>query len=76
MHTMIIELTTTSPPEHPATMAASTDNRLAELLHELTDCARDDAGWSIAVARQNADDQEDPLATVARAMVLLRHQHP
>lgn len=70
---MILELSIPSL-EHPLTMAVPTDSRLAELIRDLTDCSPGEAGWSITAARDNASDTEDPLATVARAMVLLRHQ--
>jgi hypothetical protein len=70
---MIIELTTLLA-EYLSEMAVPTDERLAELVRELTDCSDDEAGWSVTTARRGAVSSDDPLATVAHAMVLLRHQ--
>jgi hypothetical protein len=69
----MIELTTLLA-EYLSEMAVPTDERLAELVRELTDCTSDEAGWSVATARRGAVSPEDPLVTVAHAMVLLRHQ--
>lgn len=48
--------------------------RLADLVEHLTSCGSSDAQWAISQALHTEPVKDDPLGTVAHAMVLLRHR--